>query len=328
MTTPRLSMPEIAENQANKYLTHNTALRALDALVQPVAISIANSPSSSNEGDVFIVGEAPTGDFTGQANSIAVRVGGVWRFYAPQAGWRFGVQGTTDMFVFNGTAWSGIGISGVNSILFNHLATPPSPQTEGAIFYNSTRKTLTVQSEIAGTSLDVGQEQWVRVRNQTGATLANGTPVYINGAAGGTPTVEPASAATLASSRTIGILTHALPHAAVGYACVNGLAHDIDTNAYSVGDFLYLSSTTGQLTNVRPSAPNTSVFVGIVLEKSSTTGKIFIDVHYTSANRLHDKRTIASSTAAGSAGDIAFDDNYIYICTDTNTWRRSAISSW
>ena len=328
MTTPRLSMPEIAENQANKYLTHNTALRALDALVQPVAISIANSPSSSNEGDVFIVGEAPTGDFTGQANNIAVRVGGVWRFYAPQIGWRFGLQWTTDIYVFNGTSWSGIGIDGVNSILFNLLPSPPSPQTEGRVFYNSARKTLTVQSEIAGTSLDIGQEQWVRVRNQTGATIPNGAPVYISGASGGIPTVSLAASNALDTSRMIGIMTHSLPNASEGYACVSGVAHDLDTNAYSVGDFLYLSPTAGVMTNVRPGAPNTSVFVGIVLEKSSTTGKVYVGIHYTSANRLHDKRTIASATAAGSAGDIAFDDNYLYVCTNANTWRRAALSAW
>lgn len=321
-------MPEIAENQANKYLTHNTALRALDALVQPVAISIANSPSSSNEGDVFIVGEAPTRDFTGQANNIAVRVGGVWRFYAPQAGWRFGVQGTTDLFVFNGVAWSGIGISGVNSILFNHRASPPSPQTEGRVFYNSTRKTLTVESEIAGTSLDIGQEQWVRVRNQTGATIQNGAPVYISGAAGGVPTVSLAASNALETSRMIGIMTHSLANANEGYACVSGIAHDLDTNAYSVGDFLYLSPTAGVMTNVRPESPSTSVFVGIVLEKSATTGKVYVGIHYTSANRLHDKRTIASATAAGSAGDIAFDDNFIYMCTAKNTWKRATISTW
>lgn len=328
MTTPRLMLPEIAENQANKYLSHNTALRALDALVQPVAISIANSPSSSSEGDVFIVGQSPTGDFAGQANNIAVRSGGVWRFYTPSAGWRFGVQGTTDIFVFNGSVWSGIGLSGVSSVLFNLLASPPSPQTEGRVFYNSARKTLTVQSEIAGTSLDVGQEQWVRVRNQTGSTIANGTPVYITGASGGLPTIEPASAVSLSSSRTIGIMTHSIPNASEGYACVSGVAHDLDTNAYAVGDLLYLSATTGQMTNVRPAAPNTSVLIGVVLEKSATVGKVYIDVHYTSANRLHDKRTIASATAAGNAGDIAFDDNYLYICTNTNTWRRVALSAW
>ena len=30
----------------------------------------------------------------------------------------------------------------------------------------------------------------------------------------------------------------------------------------------------------------------------------------------------ASSSSAGTPGDIAHDSRYVYICVDTNTWRR------
>ena len=39
-------------------------------------------------------------------------------------------------------------------------------------------------------------------------------------------------------------------------------------------------------------------------------------------------QTIASSSAAGTAGQICWDANYIYVCTDTNTWRRGADTAW
>lgn len=38
--------------------------------------------------------------------------------------------------------------------------------------------------------------------------------------------------------------------------------------------------------------------------------------------------TPASATAAGVAGTICRDSNYIYVCTATNTWKRVAISTW
>jgi hypothetical protein len=38
--------------------------------------------------------------------------------------------------------------------------------------------------------------------------------------------------------------------------------------------------------------------------------------------------TPASATAAGVAGTICRDANYIYVCTATNTWKRVAISTW
>lgn len=36
----------------------------------------------------------------------------------------------------------------------------------------------------------------------------------------------------------------------------------------------------------------------------------------------------ASATATGTAGDIRYDADYIYICTATNTWKRAAIATW
>lgn len=36
----------------------------------------------------------------------------------------------------------------------------------------------------------------------------------------------------------------------------------------------------------------------------------------------------ASSSASGTAGQIAKDESYFYICTATNTWARTPISDW
>lgn len=38
--------------------------------------------------------------------------------------------------------------------------------------------------------------------------------------------------------------------------------------------------------------------------------------------------TPASASAAGTAGTIAWDASYIYVCTATNTWKRVAIATW
>lgn len=36
----------------------------------------------------------------------------------------------------------------------------------------------------------------------------------------------------------------------------------------------------------------------------------------------------ASAAAAGNTGDMAWDADYIYVCTATNTWKRVAIATW
>ena len=38
--------------------------------------------------------------------------------------------------------------------------------------------------------------------------------------------------------------------------------------------------------------------------------------------------TPASASATGTAGTIAWDTGYIYVCTATDTWERVAIATW
>ena len=36
----------------------------------------------------------------------------------------------------------------------------------------------------------------------------------------------------------------------------------------------------------------------------------------------------ATATSTGQTGEIRYDSNYVYICTETDTWRRAALASW
>lgn len=36
----------------------------------------------------------------------------------------------------------------------------------------------------------------------------------------------------------------------------------------------------------------------------------------------------ASAAATGVTGQIAWDSGYIYVCTATDTWKRTALSTW
>lgn len=38
--------------------------------------------------------------------------------------------------------------------------------------------------------------------------------------------------------------------------------------------------------------------------------------------------TPANATATGAAGQVAWDTDFIYVCTATNTWKRAAIATW
>ena len=52
-----------------------------------------------------------------------------------------------------------------------------------------------------------------------------------------------------------------------------------------------------------------------------------LDVN-SSGIRIRHSQTPASGSAAGNQGDIFWDTNYVYICVETNTWKRSALSTF
>ena len=58
---------------------------------------------------------------------------------------------------------------------------------------------------------------------------------------------------------------------------------------------------------------------------TNPTAKLDID---SDILRLRTAKTPATSGASGNQGDIAWDSGYVYVCTATNTWKRSALTTW
>jgi len=44
--------------------------------------------------------------------------------------------------------------------------------------------------------------------------------------------------------------------------------------------------------------------------------------------RMRTAKTPASAGATGNTGDICWDAEYVYVCVDTDTWKRTAITTW
>ena len=105
--SPRLSLPLIMPQQAQKHVTHNEAVQALDALVQPIVESrtLVTPPTSPLAGEAYIVPAAATGAWSGHANEIAVFQSGAWLFYDPAAGWQAYVKADRTFCVFDAGAW-------------------------------------------------------------------------------------------------------------------------------------------------------------------------------------------------------------------------------
>ena len=106
-TSPRLGLPYIAEAQAQKHVTHNEAVAALDALVQATVKDrdLTAPPAAPTEGDCYIVAAAATGDWAGHDGELAVRDAGAWRFHAPAPGWRVWSEDEDLLLVLGADGW-------------------------------------------------------------------------------------------------------------------------------------------------------------------------------------------------------------------------------
>jgi hypothetical protein len=102
-----LELPYIMPNQAQKHVTHNEAIRYLDALVQVGIVSrdLNSPPDNPDSGSRYIVAETAIGDWAGKDNQIAAFQDGAWAFYNPQDGWLAWSIEENMILVFQGGSW-------------------------------------------------------------------------------------------------------------------------------------------------------------------------------------------------------------------------------
>ncbi|HXO70779.1 MAG TPA: DUF2793 domain-containing protein [Bradyrhizobium sp.] len=105
--TPNLGLPFIEGSQAQKHVTHNEALRILDAAIQVAVLDLTRTtpPSSPAEGERHVVATGATGAWAGHGNAIATWQDGAWAYLAPRTGWCIWSVADDVMFVFDGTHW-------------------------------------------------------------------------------------------------------------------------------------------------------------------------------------------------------------------------------
>jgi hypothetical protein len=179
--------------------------------------------------------------------------------------------------------------------------------TVGRIWWNDADGTVNIGMKGGAVTLQVGQENLVRVVNKSGANLLESDyrAVRIIDAQGQRLAVDLATADNdLNSASTIGLVTENIPLNEEGFITTSGLVNGINTTVtgpylenWSDGDVLYLSPTiAGGITNVKPIAPEHTVILGYVVYSHQNNGKIYVkvdngyelkelhDVYYTTPN--------------------------------------------
>ncbi|MEL7028083.1 MAG: DUF2793 domain-containing protein [Pseudomonadota bacterium] len=121
----QLALPYLESAQAQKHVTVNESLRALDALVHLSVLSrtVSAPPGSPAEGDRYLVASAASGDWAGQEGRIAAYQDGAWAFFTPKTGWRLYSVAEDAAIFFDGTAWRGDPPGGLLSLSAADAAT-------------------------------------------------------------------------------------------------------------------------------------------------------------------------------------------------------------
>jgi len=151
-------------------------------------------------------------------------------------------------------------------------------QKEGRLQWNVDDGTLEVGMPGGAVNLQIGQEMLVRVTNDTGSQIDNGTPVYISSASGTNIKVTPADAdfAGGIGLRTFAVATEDIAGNQKGYVATQGFVRDIDTSFAAVAGLPAYLAVGGGLTTTKPTAPDISYLVGIVTIAHASNGELYV----------------------------------------------------
>ena len=155
---------------------------------------------------------------------------------------------------------------------------------EGRIFFGQEDGALEVYNNEADITLQVGQEFWVRSKNNSGGDILNGTPVRISGSQGDRVAIFPALAEDATNpnhdpfeNHVIGVATHDILDTEEGYVTVQGIVRGVDTSGFNAGDILYLQTGSVGFRNSPPPFPYETVIVGIATKINGSNGFIFVE---------------------------------------------------
>lgn len=117
-SSANLKLPYIMAAQAQKHVTHNEAIRALDAIVQLSVKDrdLTTPPSSPANGDRYLVAMSASGEWVGKEGQIAAYQDNAWMYYPPLEGWLCWIADEDKLLAFDGTFWNQVSGGSAGSI--------------------------------------------------------------------------------------------------------------------------------------------------------------------------------------------------------------------
>ena len=110
--TSRLALPYLMAAQAQKHVTHNEALRLIDALLHLTVEdrTTTSPPAGASEGQAWIVGTGSGGEWAGWDGDVALRVDGAWMRLPAVEGMRAWDRTDGELLIHAGGVWAPIDV--------------------------------------------------------------------------------------------------------------------------------------------------------------------------------------------------------------------------
>lgn len=170
----------------------------------------------------------------------------------------------------------------------------------GQIAYDGSTGSLTYLLNNSSVESHIGQTLHAYVHNAEGSPIYKGDAVYLYQATGNKGSVKLArNLSDSTSAKTFGLCAEDIGTGQNGMVICQGQLKGVDTSIFSEGDTLYLANTYGDLTNVKPYAPEHLVYIGVV-EKANANGEIYVRVQNGyELNEIHDVDLISTPPING-----------------------------
>ena len=217
---------------------------------------------------------------------------------------------------FGADSISGTGLLAVGGInrtnyvdVSTDLGVNPS-RKHGRIFWDNNNNCVGVYDENYGTTLQVGQENYVRAVNNGDYEISDGRVVYINGSSDGTPSIG-LSIASDNDEQDLGVTTSVLTASGgTGFVTTFGMVNNLNLTGFADGDVVYTSATiSGGITKTRPQAPNRVTPIGVVVT-AGNPGRLYVSV----------KKSTAMTDITDAVVDSAVNNDVLVFNSVTSLW--------
>jgi hypothetical protein len=162
--------------------------------------------------------------------------------------------------------------------------------------------------------MELGQNEYIRVYNNSGVPINLGQPLFLSGSTGGVPNAELANASDAGKYNISGLAANSIAIGSYGWAAVSGTLRGFDTSSLTQGERFFVSPfANGQLVTTAPSYPNFPMCVGLCVVSDSANGIVVIE------QQNHSVPSFRVINDARIGGDLVVDGNFEVLGEETIT---------